>query len=122
MSDLLPHSPVSCILQVKTVVATCFARPEDVPAYFDAAVATLDKRADRFVDYFESTYIGRQRHGRRTTPMYAIDDWNCHQAVTDGFAKTNNALEGFNRRLSTIFVDKSRNLWRFLQVRTTFPS
>ena len=29
------------------VVATCFARPDDVPAYFDAVAAMLDDRADQ---------------------------------------------------------------------------
>ena len=36
---------VSCILQIKVVVETCFARSDDVPVYFDAVTATLDERA-----------------------------------------------------------------------------
>jgi len=101
------------------IVATCFARPEDVPRYFDIVTEALDDRSDTLVNYFESTYIGPMRRGRRTAPMFAIDDWNCHKAVTQGFAKTNNSLEGVNRRLSSIFCNTSRDLWRFLQVRTT---
>lgn len=113
---------VSYILQIKMVIATAFARPDDVPLYFDAVAATLGEDADEFLDYFQSTYIGIMRRDRRTTPTFKIHDWNCHQAVVKESAKTNNALEGINRRLSTVFENTSRDLWRFLQVRTTFYS
>ena len=90
--------------------------------YFNEAVKKLNEDADIFINYFEMTYIGALRGERLTKPVFAIEDWNCHKAVMESFAKTNNALEGINRRLSSMFVGTSDNLWRFLEVRATFSS
>jgi hypothetical protein len=81
--------------QVKLLPALALLPPADVIAAFDEL--HLDAALDPLYDYYEDTFIGRQRRGRRAQPRFAIATWNIHDRVADGLPRTNNSVEGWHR-------------------------
>jgi len=95
-----------------------------------------------FVDYFEDVWIGRpKRGGGRRQPLFAHGIWNTFNSTTDGTwfcctysnpihiiyalmwiynfvitgnARTNNSVEGWNRRFSSLVGADHPSLWKFI--------
>jgi hypothetical protein len=69
------------------------------------------------INYYEDTWIGRpqgtRRRGRRT-PTFAHGLWNVFNAVNEDDARTNNAIEGWHRRFSTLSGAHHPTLWKFI--------
>lgn len=82
-------------LQVKLLPALAMLPPADVVDGFNNL--QLDNALDVLSDYFEETFIGRQRRGRRAQPLFPIASWNVSARVTDGLPRTNNAVERWHR-------------------------
>ena len=67
------------------------------------------------LQYFQRTWVGEKRRNRRSSPLFSIDLWNVHQAVTEEWHKTNNACEGFNRSLSSMLMVTHPTIWKFIK-------
>jgi hypothetical protein len=82
-------------LQVKLMPALAMLPPADVIDGFNEL--QLDNSLDVISDYFEETFIGRQRRGRRAQPLFNIAIWNVSDRIAGGLPRTNNAVEGWHR-------------------------
>jgi len=40
--------------------------------------------------------------------------WNCHQATADGISRTNNSVEGWHKRFSSLLGGPHPTIWRFI--------
>ncbi len=69
---------------------------------------TIVMNIDKVVSYLEHTWIGKREavegeagngevlvNYTRTPPMFAIRDWNQHEAALFGWPRTNNSSEGW---------------------------
>ena len=69
----------------------------------------------KFFDYFERTWIGRQHaSGTRTTALFFPSLWSCHKFVLSGEARTNNEVEGWHRGFLAIVGLFVPIIWRFI--------
>lgn len=87
-------------LQVKILPALAFVPINDVIDAFEEL--QLDNRLTALVDYFEDTFIGRERRRRRAAPLFPIQMWNVHDKVEEGLPKTNNSVEGWHRAFNRL--------------------
>jgi hypothetical protein len=62
--------------QSKWLLALAFVPPSDVVATFIDCKTHVCAELTPLYDYWESTYIGAPRRGRRQTPLYKIESWN----------------------------------------------
>jgi hypothetical protein len=67
-----------------------------------------------FINYFEETWIGVKRRGRRLSPLFSISLWNVREAVLNEQDKTNNSSEGFNSALASLMSCHHPNIWKFI--------
>ena len=85
---------------MRMIAALAFVPIADLPqAFYDLENEIRNNYnnngIDVILDYYEDTYIGRQRRGRpRATPMFAMDVWNMHDRTRDELPRTNNHIEG----------------------------
>lgn len=83
--------------KVKKLMALAFVPETDVVLVFENIVNDIEFRPlDFLLDYFEDTYIGRQRRGRRTQPRYPVSTWTQYDRVMQSLPRTNNAVEGWH--------------------------
>lgn len=66
--------------------ALAFVSVENVVQAFEILVdnGNLPAELDPLVDYFEDTWIGRQRGNGRRNPLFQIAVWNCFDATRNG--------------------------------------
>lgn len=88
----------------------------DIVPVFDALSQHCQHNEQGILDYFETTYIGELRRGRRRRPMFAHEFWNINRRVADNLPRTNNALEGWHRQFNQSFAVAHPNIWIFLKV------
>ncbi|KAL3675686.1 hypothetical protein R1sor_025634 [Riccia sorocarpa] len=64
----------------------------------------------------EDTWIGRpMRYGRtRRAPLFSIDLWNQYNSTLDHLPRTNNSVEGWNRRFSSLLAAANPVIWKFI--------
>lgn len=68
-----------------------------------------------FVQYFESTYLGRKMPGgRRGAPRFPVSSWNCNRRTIDESPRTNNAQEGWHAYLNAQFSRSNLPMTQFL--------
>ena len=106
---------------VKSLPALAFLPPDEVTEGFNH----LDNEADELemwsdelkllLDYFEETYIGAVRRGRRRPAQFPPNTWSVHQAARDGNHRTQNRIEGWHRAIQTHFDGAHPSMWRFLE-------
>ena len=71
---------------------------------------------DAVLDYFEDTYIGRQRRGRpRDRPMFPIELWNMYERTLEELPRTNNSIEGWHNRFNGNCDGSHPTLWKLLK-------
>ncbi|CAF4861380.1 unnamed protein product, partial [Rotaria socialis] len=68
---------------VNQIAALAFLQPNDVSQSFDDLYNPLPQMLHPLLDYFEDTYVGRNRTQGRAKPMFEIELWNMHQRTTD---------------------------------------
>ena len=72
---------------------------------------------DVVLDYFEDTYIGRQRRGRpRDIPMFPAEIWGTYDRTVNQLPRTNNHLEAWHKRFQNTCGFSHPNIWKFLNV------
>ena len=88
------------------------AQPQDVPAAWDeiSQQFPVSDKFDAFVTYFERTWVGR----RNTNPIYAINKWNMRDRVLNDLLTTNNHVEGFHNKFSTLVGHRNPTVWTWL--------
>lgn len=84
-------------MHVKMMLALSFVPVADVPAAFDVLVDDCPPLMMPLTEYWEDTYIGRQRRGRRANPRFALLLWNMRDRVIDNLPRTNNSVEAWHR-------------------------
>ncbi|CAF2132253.1 unnamed protein product, partial [Rotaria magnacalcarata] len=99
---------------VNQIAALAFLQPNDVSQGFDDLYNSLPQMLHPLLDYFEDTYVGRNRTQGRAKPMFDIELWNMHQRTTDRLMRTNNSAEAWHRRLSSIMQCQHSTLWSFI--------
>ncbi|CAF1145782.1 unnamed protein product [Rotaria magnacalcarata] len=79
--------------RVNQIAALAFLQPNDVSQVFDDLYNSLPQILHPLLDYFEDTYVGRNRTQGRAKIMFEIEFWNMHQRTTDHLMRTNNSAE-----------------------------
>lgn len=110
----------SFALKIKCLSALAFVPPPDVVAAFESLVQdpfySSSEDIRNFMDYFETTWIGKLRRSRRRQqPMFPIPDWNIHERIVQNIAKTNNAVEGWHRGFQSILGGHHPTIWRLIK-------
>lgn len=115
------NSDESTRVLVRMFPALAFIPPSDVFIAFSelAEHPDTEKLPDEFVNYFESTYIGRERgrgkNKRITEPMYRIELWKVHDRLQENLPRTNNNIEGWNHGFNTLLGGKNPTIWRLIK-------
>ena len=65
------------------------------------------------LNYFEDTYIGRQIRRTRRAPLFQVSLWN----MIDDLPQTNNIVEAWHRRFSSLCGCSHPHIWKFLDLR-----
>jgi len=79
------------------MLALSFVPEVDVPAAFEDLVDSYPPLLTPLANYWEDTYIGRQRRGRRANPRFSIELWNVRERLVDNLPRTNNSVEAWHR-------------------------
>ena len=92
-----------------------FLKTNDIYSSFEDIGDLQMSDFDPLYNYFEDYYIGRlPSRNRRTSPTFPITFWNVHNLLTNQFDHTNNAVEGWHRRLNNIVDSAHPGFWRFV--------
>lgn len=83
-------------LNIKMLISLSFLPVADVPDVFDVLTEHSPDELNNLLDYWEDTYIGRKRRGRRSEPRFAVALWNVRDRVLDGLPRTNNSVEAWH--------------------------
>ena len=109
-------------LYMRMIPATAFVDTPDVPqAFYDLETEIRNNfgnqnGVDAVLDYFEDTYIGRQRRGRpRAQPMFLIELWNMYDRTLEELPRTNNEIEGWHNRFNGNCDGSHPTLWKLLK-------
>ncbi|CAF0950737.1 unnamed protein product [Rotaria sp. Silwood1] len=100
---------------VRMLPALAFLETNDIYSTFEDIGGLQIPDLDPVYNYFEDYYIGRFRsRNRRIIPTFPITFWNVHNLLRNQFDHTNNAVEGWHRRLNNIVDSAHPGFWRFL--------
>ena len=108
-------------LMMRMIAALAFVPIADVPqAFYDLEVEIRNNfnqnGIDAVLDYFEDTYVGRQRRRRpRARPMFPLELWNMHDRTQEELPRTNNHVEGWHRRFSGNVDCSHPTLWKLVK-------
>lgn len=67
-----------------------------------------------FLTYFEETWIGTKKRGRRYPPLFPIPLWNVYEAIQSDWDKTNNICEGFNNGFAHLLSAQHPSIYKFI--------
>ncbi|XP_024875569.1 uncharacterized protein LOC112456975 [Temnothorax curvispinosus] len=97
------NSDLRFCLNIKMLMALAFVPVHDVLEAYDELIVSpfFEENEDalnELIRYFERTWVGERRRtgNKRKKPMFDLGMWNCHQAVIDGFMRSNNGVEGWH--------------------------
>ena len=82
------------------ILALSFVPVQDVILAFDELCNHCGIDEQSVLDYFETNYIGELRRG--LLPLFPHELWNMHNRVLNELPRTNNSLEGWHTRFSTM--------------------
>jgi hypothetical protein len=77
----------------------------------------LKQSLNRFLEYFEATYLGKQGRAGWLKGKYNLSMWNQHDNVLEGRQLSTNAHEGFHSRLR-LSVETNATLWSLIDALT----
>ena len=104
-------------LSIRMIPALAFVPLDDLLDVFDKLQESItDDDVLKVIDYFEDNYIGRRRRRNRAPPLFSHEVWNINIRVTNDLPRTNNSVEGWNRKMQSAVGANHPNLWRFLNV------
>lgn len=97
-------------------LALAFVPEEHVPAAFEKLRNVASDTLDGVIDLLEDTYVLGRRRGRgRTQPRYPIPTWNVFERTLQGVSRTNNEVEGWNRRFNTVVAKRHPNIFALVE-------
>ncbi|XP_018494321.1 uncharacterized protein LOC108863990 [Galendromus occidentalis] len=107
-------------LQVRMFSALSFVPTRDLLPVYDSLLRSDFVKDNNymltpFINYFESTWVGRER----SKPRMKHEWWNVHSSVLEGIARTNNAVEAWNSAFSERVGSSNPNLFRFVEILIT---
>ena len=79
------------------MLALSFIPVADIGAAFDDLVDTCLPLMAPLENYWEDTYIGRQRRNQRANPRFSLQLWNVRDRVIENLPRTNNSVEAWHR-------------------------
>jgi len=114
-------------LVIHQIWGLMYVRTEDIARAWESVVrrelaANLDEWKEEYDDdirsffsYFDRQWIGalNPRTGQRKRPMYPAEQWNMFAAVQSGGARTNNALESYNKTFFSSLPNKP-SVWALI--------
>ena len=99
---------------IRMLPSLAFVPIADIITAFEDLSQHCQHNEQVILDYFETTYIGELRRGRRRAPLFAHEFWNINQRVVDNLPRTTNALEGWHRSFNHSFSVAHPNIWIFI--------
>ena len=108
----------SFALQLRMIPALAFATPDDIPEMFNRLFAILPIESSELIQYFETTYIGKQIINPPTVfpPLFPIEMWNNHFMVQQGLPRIPNAIESWHRSFTSHMRCRHPSIWNFLEI------
>ena len=110
------HNDEDLAVSVRMIPALAFVPLDKVVEAFETLQDSLPAELEGVINYFEDTYIGHLLRRRRATPMYHTQIWNVHSRVVNDLPRTNNGVEGWNRKMQSAITSHHPNIWRFLRI------
>lgn len=101
-------------LKVRMIWSLAYVPIPDVVNAFEVLSENVPLEMQPILDYFEDTWIGRERRGRRGIPLFPIPLWNCFAAAVGGLPKTNNGVEGWHRGFSELVGAPHPTIFKFI--------
>jgi hypothetical protein len=103
----------------RSLPALAFLPPNEVEGGFDEVAEELrrlvpSEALEGYLRYFEETYIRKIQYGLRWDPLFPIDKWNCNTAAKSRLPRTNNAMEGWHKKLNGRFPRAQMTLSQFI--------
>ena len=98
---------------IKSLLALAFVPVHDIEHAFEELDLPLG--IDNLVNYFEDTYIGQLRRGRRTQPRFPQSMWNVHSRVINSLPITNNSVEGWHRAFNATVKNAHIGLFSLIE-------
>jgi len=104
---------------LRYLVSLAFMPEEDVDKKYEEILRipffqTNEQILRPFLVYFERTWIGPMRRGRRGHPLFSLALWNVRESVLSNIGKTNNGSEGFNAAFANLLSAHHPNIWKFI--------
>ncbi|CAF1080723.1 unnamed protein product [Didymodactylos carnosus] len=101
--------------QVRLLPALSSLPVQDVIATLQEIKQQFPIQAGPVIQYFEQTYIGVRNHlsRPRKLPQFSLDLWNTHHNTLQGYHRTNNIIEDWHNRLSSLIDCSHPNYWSF---------
>ena len=91
-----------------------------LPDVIDASESVADEfplDAQKVINYFEDTYIGRLRPGgHRRALLFDLALWNMYDQTIGDLPRTNNAVEGWHRRFQANVGAYHPYFWKFIDI------
>ena len=87
---------------IRMISAISFAPIADTIKALDELCNHVGNQEQVILDYFESTYIGEMRRGRRLPPRFSHAMWNMNLRIQQDLLRTNNDLEGWHNRFQDL--------------------
>lgn len=103
--------------QIKLLLSLAFVPVENVGKAFDILhhANIFTEEAKPFVTYFQETWLGQTAiKCKRRNPVFPLDLWNCHDATTQGFPRTNNFVESWHCNFKKHMSATNPTIWKFL--------
>ena len=102
-------------IQIRCLPALAFLPIEDVVDAFEELIDIEDSLLPPdLVSYFENTYIGQKRRGRRLIPPFPPTIWNVSDRVVSDQPRTSNAIEAFHNAMNKSVTNTHPSIWKLL--------
>ena len=99
------------------LAALAFVPLLDVIDAFESVADEFPLDAQEVINYFEDAYIGRLRPGgHRRALLFDLALWNMYSQTIGDLPRTNNAVEGWNRRFQANVAAYHPNFWKFIDI------
>jgi hypothetical protein len=70
-----------------------------------------ERKLRPLLDYYEKTWLGKPKRGGRREPLFPHSLWNCYNTTAVRNSRTNNSVEGWNRRFNTLVGAQHPSIW-----------
>ena len=113
---LLQKYKIYDFLACAAILRLTFVPPTNVVQAFSLLQQNCMKELQEVITLFENYYVLGKRRGRgRQPPMFPIESWNVYARTADGIPRTNNSVEGWNRRFNTIVAKAHPNVYALIE-------